>query len=70
MNNTKSTQCRTVMIHDNLQKSSYTCPNGNVLTFRGGDSAKVMMALRVVEALGLTKFELRTLSELLDNFQG
>lgn len=68
------TQVRTFMSPGTHNKtvpvSVYTCPNGNVLTFRGGDSAKIMKALRVVEALNLTKFELHTLSELLDNFQG
>ena len=68
------TKVRTVMSPGTHNKtvpvSTYTCPNGNTLTFRGGNSEKILKVVQMVEDLKLTKFELQTLSDLLDNFQG
>ncbi len=68
------TQVRTVMSPGNHNKlvpvSTYTCPNGNVLTFRGGNSEKVLKGVQAVEALGLSRFEIQTLRDILDNLDG
>lgn len=64
----KFTRVQTVMKPGKtlVPESTYTCPNGNTLTFRGGDSAKILMALNLVESMGLSKWEAHTLRTLLE----